>query len=49
MGQKQTGVVKTGEHGLKKHEIKVSTVVFMISCLVAAGCYGIEEMIPEVK
>ena len=35
------------EHGLKKHDIKVSTVVFMIFCLVAAGCYGIEEMIPE--
>ena len=38
---------KVGEHGLKKHDIKVSTVVFMIFCLVAAGCYGIEEMIPE--
>ncbi|WP_027399705.1 APC family permease [Anaerovorax odorimutans] len=36
-----------GEHGLKKHDIKVSTVVFMIFCLVAAGAYGIEEMIPE--
>lgn len=36
-----------GEHGLKKHDIKVSTVVFMIFCLVAAGCYGIEEMVPE--
>ena len=35
------------EHGLKKYDIKVSTVVFMIFCLVAAGCYGIEEMIPE--
>ncbi len=38
---------EVGEHGLKKHDIKVSTVVFMIFCLVAAGCYGIEEMIPE--
>lgn len=36
-----------GEHGLKKYDIKVSTVVFMIFCLVAAGAYGIEEMIPE--
>ena len=36
-----------GEHGLKKHDIKVSTVVFMIFCLCAAGAYGIEEMIPE--
>ncbi len=36
-----------GEIGLKKHEMKVSTVVFMIFCLCAAGAYGIEEMIPE--
>ena len=43
----QMPAMQTGEHGLKKHEIKVSTVVFMIFCLVAAGCYGIEEMIPE--
>ena len=48
MTQKQnTNVAQVGEHGLKKHDIKVSTVVFMIFCLVAAGCYGIEEMIPE--
>ncbi|MEG0830581.1 MAG: APC family permease [Anaerovoracaceae bacterium] len=39
--------IDMGDHGLKKHDIKVSTVVFMIFCLVAAGCYGIEEMIPE--
>ncbi len=43
----QNNVAEVGEHGLKKHDIKVSTVVFMIFCLVAAGCYGIEEMIPE--
>lgn len=36
-----------GEHGLKKKKIGVPTVVFMIFCLVAAGCYGIEEAIPE--
>lgn len=48
MSQQQgNAVVASGSHGLKKHEIKVSTVVFMIFCLVAAGCYGIEEMIPE--
>ena len=47
MSQAQAAVAATGDHGLKKHEIKVSTVVFMIFCLVAAGCYGIEEMIPE--
>lgn len=45
--QRQASVADVGEHGLKKHDIKVSTVVFMIFCLVAAGCYGIEEMIPE--
>lgn len=44
--QKNTPV-EVEEHGLKKHNIKVSTVVFMIFCLCAAGCYGIEEMIPE--
>ena len=48
MTQKQNNsAAQVGEHGLKKHDIKVSTVVFMIFCLVAAGCYGIEEMIPE--
>ena len=45
--QVKTHAVDVDEHGLKKHDIKVSTVVFMIFCLVAAGCYGIEEMIPE--
>lgn len=45
--QKNAAIADVGEHGLKKHDIKVSTVVFMIFCLVAAGCYGIEEMIPE--
>ncbi|MDF3002191.1 MAG: amino acid transporter protein [Bacillota bacterium] len=44
---KQTSAVNVGEHGLKKHDIKTSTVVFMIFCLCAAGAYGIEEMIPE--
>lgn len=34
------------EHGLKQHNLGVWTVVFMIFCLCAAGCYGIEEMIP---
>lgn len=45
--QRSQIAVDVGDHGLKKHDIKVSTVVFMIFCLVAAGCYGIEEMIPE--
>lgn len=44
---KHGAAMDTEQHGLKKHKIGVSTVVFMIFCLVAAGCYGIEEMIPE--
>ena len=35
-----------GVAGLKKHDIKVSGIVFMLYCLVAAGAFGIEEMIP---
>ncbi|MDD4366190.1 MAG: APC family permease [Eubacteriales bacterium] len=45
--QKSTAAMDTDQHGLKKHDVKVSTVVFMIFCLCAAGAYGIEEMIPE--
>ncbi|MGI6765769.1 MAG: APC family permease [Lentihominibacter sp.] len=36
-----------GVAGLKKHDIKTSGIVFMLYCLVAAGAFGIEEMIPE--
>lgn len=36
-----------GVAGLKKHNMKVSSIVFMLYCLVAAGAFGIEEMIPE--
>ncbi|MEG2200270.1 MAG: hypothetical protein RRY25_08330, partial [Anaerovorax sp.] len=35
-----------GVAGLKKYDMKVSGIVFMIYCLVAAGAFGIEEMIP---
>ncbi len=45
--KQSSAAMDVGEHGLKKHDIKVSTVVFMIFCLCAAGAYGIEEMIPE--
>ncbi len=45
--EKGTVSLNTNEHGLKKHDINVTTVVFMIFCLCAAGAYGIEEMIPE--
>ncbi len=31
---------------VKRYDVKVSTLVFMIYCLCAAGCYGIEAMIP---
>jgi amino acid transporter len=37
----------TAHSGLKKHEMSVSTVVFMIFCLCAAGAYGIEDMVPN--
>lgn len=45
--EKRSVKVDIGEHGLKQHDLKVSTVVFMVFSLVAAGAYGIEEMIPE--
>jgi len=35
-----------GVAGLKKVDLKVHSIVFMIFCLVAAGAFGIEEMIP---
>ena len=35
-----------GVKALKKYDMKVSSIVFMIYCLVAAGAFGIEEMIP---
>lgn len=38
---------QNGVAGLKKHDMKVSSIVFMLYCLVAAGAFGIEEMIPE--
>lgn len=47
MSQHKSVMADVGEHGLQKVDLKTSTVVFMIFCLVAAGCFGIEEMIPE--
>lgn len=35
-----------GVAGLKKYDVKVSGIVFMIYCLVGAGAFGIAEMIP---
>jgi amino acid transporter len=34
-----------GVAGLKKYDVKVTSIIFMIYCLVAAGAFGIEEMI----
>jgi len=39
-------VKKTAAESLKKSHISLSGSVFMIFCLVAAGAFGIEEMIP---
>jgi len=39
--------IDPSQYGLKQHDMKTSTVVFMIFCLCAAGCFGIEEMIPQ--
>ena len=36
-----------GVAGLKQYDMKTSSIVFMIYCLVAAGAFGIEEMIPS--
>ena len=48
MGPNETKSMTDATHsGLKKHRIKMSTVVFMIFCLAAAGAYGIEDMIPN--
>ncbi len=46
-GAKTTVTINPAQHGLQQHEMKTSTVVFMIFCLCSAGCYGIEEMIPQ--
>jgi len=46
-GAKTTVTINPAQHGLRQHEMKTSTVVFMIFCLCSAGCYGIEEMIPQ--
>lgn len=45
MSKKEFAVNSSG-HGLKKNSIGVLGVTFMLYCLVAAGAFGIEEMIP---
>jgi amino acid transporter len=46
VSRKHASAERQGVAGLKKHRMKVSSIVFMIYCLVAAGAFGIEEMIP---
>ena len=46
-GNNDGSKLNTDTAGLKKYDIKVSTAVFMIFSLVAAGCYGIEGMISK--
>ena len=36
-----------GVNALKRHDIKTSTIVFLIYCFVCSGAFGIEEMIPS--
>jgi len=40
-------MTSAADAGIKKYRISMSTVVFMIFCLCAAGAYGIEDMIPQ--
>ena len=40
MSNQQTG-------GLKEHPVTLRAAVMMMYCLVAAGAFGIEEMIPD--
>jgi amino acid transporter len=47
MDKYTSGTIDSHSAGLKKHKITVFTAVFMVFSLVAAGAYGIEEMIPQ--
>jgi amino acid transporter len=38
---------KEGVGALRKVDMKVSSIVFMLYCLVAAGAFGVEEMVPN--
>ncbi|MDR0850993.1 MAG: APC family permease [Clostridiales Family XIII bacterium] len=46
-GHTKSNIMNTDARGLRKHKMSTFTIVFMIFSLVAAGCYGIEDMIPE--
>ena len=48
MSEQQKNVpVESAAEGLQKTEMSVITVMAMIFCLVSAGCFGMEEAIPE--
>lgn len=40
-----SGAELHGVAGLKKHNMRVYSIVFMIYCLVAAGAFGLEDMV----
>jgi len=44
IAEKNAVTIDPVQLGLKQHEMKTSTIVFMIFCLCAAGAYGIEGL-----
>ena len=46
MGSKEKSAEAAGVAGLKKHKMKPIQVSFLLFCLVAAGAFGIEDMLP---
>ena len=42
----QGSIGQDGVAGLKKHTMKPFQIAFLLFCLVAAGAFGIEDMIP---
>lgn len=47
MSEQNNVAVESAAQGLKKTKMGVVTVMAMIFCLVSAGCFGMEEAIPE--
>lgn len=46
MSQENTEIKREGVAGLKKYKMSPLNIAFIVYCLVAAGAFGIEEMIP---
>ena len=44
---KENGMSKQQQSNLAEHNITLRTAVMIMYCLVAAGCFGIDEMIPD--